>query len=200
MSVVRRYGDVKSTAYFNDYIGEGEIYVKLKWVSAACLACALGLLAGCSESEQEKQFRQELLEKALNDEVKQAGEAFLAENRLRSGVQVTETGLQYEIIRPGSGKQPALLDRVRVNYRGWLISGDEFESSVERDNKPVFPVNGVVDGWREALMMMSEGAVWKIYLPSELAYGAKSPTVLIPANSALIFEIELLEIVPDQEG
>lgn len=174
--------------------------MKQNWLGVVFLVCIAGFLSGCGESEEEKLFRQQLLDKALNDEVKQAGESYLAENRLRDGVKVTQSGLQYEIIRPGNGKQPALLDNVRVNYTGWLVSGEEFESSSDKTDKPVFPVNGVVAGWREALMMMSEGAVWKLYLPSELAYGAKSPTVKIPANSALVFELEILEVVPDQEG
>lgn len=174
--------------------------MKAKWLGVVCLSLFTVMGSGCGESEEEKQFRQQLLDKALNDEVKQAGEAYLAENRQRDGVKVTGTGLQYEVIRKGEGKTPELLDSVKVDYTGWLVSGDQFESSREQAEKPVFPVNGVVKGWREALMMMSEGDVWKIYLPSELAYGAKSPTVAIPANSALVFEIELIEVVPEKEG
>lgn len=174
--------------------------MNVKWLGVACLSLIAVMGSGCGESEEEKVFRQQLLDKALNDEVKKAGVAYLTKNRQREGVQVTGTGLQYEVIRQGDGAVPQLLDSVRVNYTGWLISGDEFESSRERKDKPVFPVNGVVAGWREALMMMPEGSVWKIYLPSELAYGAKSPSVMIPANSALTFEIELIEIVPDNEG
>lgn len=162
------------------------------------LSLCVFMLAGCGESEEKKRFHQELLEKALNDDVKKAGVAFLKENAQKQGVVVLASGLQYQVLRSGNGDKPTMLDSVRVNYSGWRIDGELFESSSEKDEKPVFPVKGVIKGWRQALLMMQPGAVWKVFLPSELAYGATSPNIMIPANSALVFEIELLEVLPDQ--
>lgn len=156
------------------------------------------VLSGCGESEEKKQFHKQLVEKALNDEVKKQGVAFLKENSTKQGVVVTRSGLQYEVVQSGNGEKPSITDSVRVDYTGWRVDGELFESSAERTEKPVFPVKGVIKGWCEALLMMSPGAKWKIYLPSELAYGATSPNVMIPANSALVFEVELLEVLSDQ--
>ena len=168
--------------------------------SIALLSLFVITLSGCGDSEEKKRFHQELLEKALNDDVRKAGDKYLSENIKREGVVVTTSGLQYEVIRSGQGEKPRINDAVRVDYRGWLIDGTEFESSAEQTEKPTFPVNGVIKGWREALSMMRPGARWKIYLSPELAYGARSPTVMIPANSTLIFEIELIQVLPREEA
>ena len=172
----------------------------LKAGSIALLSLFVITLSGCGEDEEKKRFHQQLLDKALNDDVRKAGDRYLRENIKREGVVVTASGLQYEVIRSGQGDMPQINDAVRVDYRGWLIDGTEFESSAEKTDKPAFPVNGVIKGWREALTMMRPGARWKIYLAPELAYGARSPTELIPANSTLIFEIELIQVLPRDEA
>jgi len=123
------------------------------------------------------------------------GENFLAENGKRSGVTTLESGLQYEILEEGNGAKPSLEDKVSCHYHGTLIDGSVFDSSVERGKPASFPVNGVIKGWTEALQLMSVGSKWKLYLPAELAYGERGAGRDIGPNSALIFEVELLEIV-----
>ena len=109
---------------------------------------------------------------------------------------MTDSGLQYEVITSvEEGESPAATDTVRVHYHGTLISGEVFDSSVQRGQPAEFPVNGVIRGWVEALQMMKPGEKWKLFIPADLAYGARSPSPKIPANSALVFEVELLEVV-----
>ena len=142
-----------------------------------------------TEEQQRKQ-------QALGDEVAKASEAFLAENATRDGVKVTESGLQYEVLTAvESGDSPAATDTVKVHYHGTLTDGTVFDSSVDRGEPAQFPVNRVISGWIEALQMMKVGEKWKLFIPANLAYGATSPSPTIPANSALIFEVEMLEIV-----
>ena len=172
----------------------------MKFLSVVVLSLFVVMLGGCGESEEKKRFHQELLEKALNDDVKKLGVKYLTDNALRDGVIVTASGMQYEVLSEGQGATPRMPDKIKVNYTGWLVDGTEFESSAEQVEKPVFPVASVIKGWREALMNMTPGTRWKIYLPSELAYGARSPTPEIPANSALVFELELLQIMPEEEA
>jgi FKBP-type peptidyl-prolyl cis-trans isomerase FklB len=133
---------------------------------------------------------------ALGDEQSKVGVDFLAENAKREGVTSTESGLQYEVMTQGNaeGESPAVTDVVSVHYHGTLIDGTVFDSSVERNKPAEFPLNAVIKGWTEALQLMKVGDKWKLYIPSEIAYGARSPSPKIPANSALIFEVELLEI------
>lgn len=123
-----------------------------------------------------------------------AGQAFLAKNKERSGVVQTSSGLQYEVKKAGSGKQPKDSDTVKVHYRGTLIDGSEFDSSHSRGEPVTFPVNGVIQGWREVLPLMKEGAEWRVFIPSELAYGNRGAGEDIPPNSALVFDIELLSV------
>lgn len=170
-----------------------------KQIKIAVVAGVLGsvmLLAGCSDNQDEAEFRRQLIEKALNDDVKKEGVAFLLENKLKPDVQVTDDGLQYVVLQSGSGAKPHIKDSVKVHYQGWRIGGELFESTLSQEEPALLPLSGVIKGLRKALLMMPEGAKWKVFLPSELAYGAISPNEKIPANSALIFEIELLEIVP----
>lgn len=143
---------------------------------------------------REEQMRKQ---QALNDAAAKAGTDFLAENAKRPGVVTTESGLQYEVITAGAADaaKPTLEDVVRVHYHGTLIDGTVFDSSVERGQPAEFPLAGVIRGWTEALQLMKVGEKWKLYIPAELAYGARSPSPKIPANSALVFEVELLEIV-----
>ena len=132
---------------------------------------------------------------ALNDEAAKAGAAFLVENAKRDGVITTESGLQYEIVQKAEGAQPKVSDVVKVHYQGTLVDGSVFDSSIERGEPVEFPVGGVIPGWVEGLQLMKVGEKYKFYIPSELAYGAQSPTPAIPANSTLLFEVELLDIV-----
>lgn len=126
----------------------------------------------------------------------EAGNAFLEKNKTREGITTTESGLQYEIIKAGTGLKPVTGDMVKVHYHGTTIDGKVFDSSVDRGEPAEFPVDGVIAGWTEALMMMPVGSKWKIYLPAALAYGERGPSEDIGPNSTLIFEVELLEILP----
>lgn len=125
------------------------------------------------------------------------GSAFLEENKAREGVVVTESGLQYEVLTEGTGAKPTAEDRVRVHYHGTLIDGTVFDSSVDRGEPAVFGVGQVIRGWTEALQLMPVGSKWKLYIPSELAYGPRAAGPDIGPNSTLIFEVELLEIVKE---
>ncbi|TEA27648.1 FKBP-type peptidyl-prolyl cis-trans isomerase [Candidatus Schmidhempelia bombi] len=125
----------------------------------------------------------------------QAGKDYLANNLTQDGVKSTESGLQYKIIKQGEGKLASASDRVRVHYTGRLIDGTVFDSSVERGQPAEFPVNGVIAGWIEALQLMPVGSKWELYIPQELAYGERGAGSSIPPYSALIFEVELLDIV-----
>ena len=125
----------------------------------------------------------------------EAGNAFLEKNKKRKGVTVTESGLQYEILTEGTGPKPTAEDQVRVNYHGTLIDGTVFDSSVDRGEPAVFGVGQVIKGWTEALQLMPVGSKWKVYIPSDLAYGERGAGGEIGPNATLIFEVELLEIV-----
>lgn len=137
----------------------------------------------------------EKLEARLNAENIEKGKAFLEENKKNPNVKVLPSGLQYEVIREGNGKKPKATDQVRCHYEGTLIDGTMFDSSIKRGQPAVFGVNQVIKGWVEALQLMSEGSKWKLYIPSELAYGANGAGEMIPPHSTLIFEVELLEVL-----
>ncbi len=121
------------------------------------------------------------------------GDAYRSENGRRSEVETTASGLQYEVLVEGSGARPSATDRVRVHYRGTLIDGTEFDSSLDGDPL-TFPLNGVIPGWTEALQLMSVGSKYRIVLPPELAYGAAGSPPDIGPDATLIFEVELLNI------
>jgi FKBP-type peptidyl-prolyl cis-trans isomerase FklB len=125
---------------------------------------------------------------------KEAGEAFLAENKRKEGVKKLPSGLQYMVIKAGKGKKAKLNDTVTVNYRGTLIDGTEFDSSYRRGKPVTFQVSDVIPGWTEALQLMEEGAKWQIFVPSNLAYGERGEGGVIGPNATLIFEIELISI------
>ena len=125
----------------------------------------------------------------------EAGKAFLAENGKRVEVKTTPSGLQYEVITEGNGQQPTADDRVEVHYTGTLIDGTVFDSSVERGVPATFGVTQVIPGWVEALQLMKEGSKWKLFIPSELAYGPQGAGGLIGPNSTLIFDVELLKVI-----
>jgi FKBP-type peptidyl-prolyl cis-trans isomerase len=141
---------------------------------------------------QEKRMAEE---QAATEENRVKGEAFLAENGKKPGVTTTASGLQYEVVTMGTGPKPTASDKVTVHYTGTLIDGTKFDSSVDRGQPATFPVGGVIRGWVEALQLMPVGSKWKLYIPSDLAYGPSGgPGGSIPGNSTLIFDVELLEI------
>uniref|UniRef100_UPI0032170191 FKBP-type peptidyl-prolyl cis-trans isomerase n=1 Tax=uncultured Draconibacterium sp. TaxID=1573823 RepID=UPI0032170191 len=123
------------------------------------------------------------------------GAAFLAENSKKEEVIELPSGLQYEVIKEGEGEIPTAEQQVKCHYHGTLIDGTVFDSSVERNQPAVFPVNGVIQGWVEALQLMSVGSKWKLFIPSELAYGPNGAGGTIGPNATLVFEVELLEIL-----
>ncbi|MDF1832163.1 MAG: FKBP-type peptidyl-prolyl cis-trans isomerase [Porticoccaceae bacterium] len=123
------------------------------------------------------------------------GVKFLAENAKRDGITVTESGLQYEVLNEGKGATPSSTAKVRTHYHGTLIDGTVFDSSYDRGEPAEFPVNGVIAGWTEALQLMQEGAKWRLYVPSALAYGEKGAGGAIGPHATLVFDVELLAIV-----
>ena len=126
---------------------------------------------------------------------KEAGRHFLQANAKKQGVISLPSGLQYQVIRQGEGPKPTMSDKVKCHYHGTLIDGTIFDSSVERGEPAVFPVSGVIRGWTEALQLMPTGSKWRLFIPSDLAYGDNSAGPKIGPGSTLIFDVELLEIV-----
>ena len=127
--------------------------------------------------------------------VLEEGQKFLEDNAKRDDVNVTQSGLQYRVMKEGSGKSPAPTDQVTTHYHGKLINGTVFDSSVERGTPATFPVNGVIQGWQEALPMMKEGDKWELFVPFNLAYGEQGAGGTIPPFATLIFEVELISVV-----
>jgi FKBP-type peptidyl-prolyl cis-trans isomerase FkpA len=129
------------------------------------------------------------------EENKAAGEKFLAENAKKPTVKTTSSGLQYEVLTPGTGKtNPAASDNVTVHYKGTSLDGKEFDSSYSRGEPTSFPLNGVIPGWTEGVQLMTEGAKYRFYIPSNLAYGENGAGGSIGPNETLIFEVELIKI------
>ncbi|WP_205512882.1 FKBP-type peptidyl-prolyl cis-trans isomerase [Longitalea arenae] len=126
---------------------------------------------------------------------KKAGEAFLAENKKKAGVVALPSGLQYQVIKEGTGAKPSADDQVKVHYHGTLIDGTVFDSSVERGQPITLGLKNVIPGWTEALQLMSVGSKWKLFIPSDLAYGDNPAGPTIKEGSTLIFDVELIEIV-----
>ena len=135
------------------------------------------------------------MQREVNDRNRAEGEAFLAENKKKSGVVVLPSGLQYEVLTEGKGKKPAATDRVQCHYHGTLINGEVFDSSIERGEPAVFGVSQVIPGWVEALQLMPEGPKWRLFIPSDLAYGENGAGGKIAPNSTLIFDVELLKVL-----
>lgn len=132
--------------------------------------------------------------KVAAEKNRKEGETFLADNKKKEGVKTTPSGLQYKVIKDGNGPTPKMADTVKVNYRGTLINGTEFDSSYKREEPATFPVNSVIPGWTEAMQMMKVGSKWHLFVPANLAYGEQGAGPQIGPNSTLIFEVELTAI------
>jgi FKBP-type peptidyl-prolyl cis-trans isomerase FklB len=148
--------------------------------------------------EVANQYVQDYFNKQISDEANmnlQKSAEFLVENQAREGVVTLPSGLQYKIITPGTGEMPQATDQVRVHYHGTFIDGKVFDSSIDRNEPIVFGVNQVIPGWTEALQLMQVGSRWMLYIPPALAYGEQGAGGVIGPNQALIFEVELIEIV-----
>ena len=135
-------------------------------------------------------------QKELGEKNKTEGAKFLEENKKKPDVKTTASGLQYKLIKEGTGAQPKATDMVTVNYRGTLLDGTEFDSSYKRGQPATFPVNGVIKGWTEALQLMKQGSKYQLFIPANLAYGERAMGPDIGPNSTLIFEVELQDIKP----
>jgi len=135
-------------------------------------------------------------QKATGEKNKTDGAKFLEENKKKEGVKTTASGLQYKVVKEGTGPQPKATDMVTVNYRGTLIDGTEFDSSYKRGQPATFPLNGVIKGWTEAVQLMKVGSKYQLFVPSNLAYGERSVGPDIAPNATLIFEVELLDVKP----
>jgi FKBP-type peptidyl-prolyl cis-trans isomerase FklB len=141
-------------------------------------------------------FQKEMMAKreVVAKKNKEQGDTFLAENKKKEGVKTLPSGLQYKVIKAGTGKKPKLNDTVTTHYRGTLIDGTEFDSSYKRGQPATFQVSGVIPGWTEALQLMEEGAKWQLFVPPNLAYGERGAGDVIGPNATLVFEIELVSI------
>jgi FKBP-type peptidyl-prolyl cis-trans isomerase len=151
------------------------------------------------QAYQEKmQAEQQAAQAVAAEANKEAASAFFVENGAREDVVTTDSGLQYEVIEVGEGSKPSAEDSVQVHYRGTLLDGTEFDSSYSRGEPVTFGVGQVIPGWTEALQLMPVGSKWKLYIPSDLAYGAGGAGGVIGPNAALVFEVELLDIVEQE--
>jgi FKBP-type peptidyl-prolyl cis-trans isomerase FklB len=144
------------------------------------------------QSQQVAKQREKM--KALAEKNKKDEETFLAENKKKPGIVTLPSGLQYKVIKEGTGKAPKATDTVVVHYRGKLLDGTEFDSSYKRGEPATFPVNGVIPGWTEALQLMKTGSQWQLFIPSRLAYGENGAGNVIGPNALLIFDVELVSI------
>jgi FKBP-type peptidyl-prolyl cis-trans isomerase len=156
------------------------------------------LSAAMTAFQGEMQKKREQMEADANKEMAEqraVGEKFLEDNGKREGVVTTASGLQYEVLTKGEGALPQPTDQVKVHYHGTLVDGKVFDSSVERGDPVTFPVQGVIQGWVEALQIMPVGSKWKLFIPSKLAYGESGAGADIGPGTTLIFEVELLDIV-----
>ena len=165
------------------------------------LSTSTPLLSQAEMDESLKAFKKKMMTKQLEarnvlaSRNLEEGKAFLAENATKEGVITLKSGLQYKVIKPGTGKMPNATDKVTTHYQGTLLDGTVFDSSYKRGKPASFPVNGVIAGWKEALQLMSEGAKWQLFIPSNLAYAKRgTPTGTIGPNATLVFDIELISI------
>ncbi len=173
-----------------------------KFFAIAMAAMLMTGMVGCKNNATSN----ETTEEATNTEMPQIkdnltlGREFLAENAKNDSVQVTKSGLQYMVLKEGNGVKPDSTDQVTVHYTGRLIDGKVFDSSVERGEPATFALNQVIPGWTEGLQLMSEGSKYRLFIPSELAYGEKGAGSDILPNSALIFDVELIKVEKNAQG
>lgn len=149
------------------------------------------------QQQKMEEMQAETAEQAAQN--KEESDAFLKDNAAKEGVVSLESGLQYKVLEAGDGAKPSAEDVVEVHYRGTLIDGTEFDSSYARGESITFPVNGVIEGWTEALQLMPVGSKWQLFIPSDLAYGPGGTQGPIGPNQALVFDVELLGIVEEEE-
>lgn len=128
-------------------------------------------------------------------ETKEKGEAYLAENAKKEGMVTLPSGLQYQVIKEGNGRRPKATDKVKCHYEGMLVDGTLFDSSIQRGEPATFPLNGVIKGWTEGLQLMQEGAKYRFFIPYHLGYGENGAGASIPPFAALVFDVELIEVV-----
>lgn len=147
-----------------------------------------------TEFQRDLATKQQEKNREVAASAKKRGEEFLTKNKKNKGVRTTSSGLQYRVLREGTGKSPKGTDSVTVNYRGTLTDGTEFDSSYKRGQPATFKVDGVIKGWTEALQLMKEGAKWELFLSPDLAYGERGAPPVIGPNEVLIFEVELIEV------
>ncbi len=171
------------------------------------IACVTDLLRGGKPQIEQPEYHkimqdfQKRLQEVVAEQKKkaadanaEAGKKFLEENAKKDGIQVTASGLQYQVIQEGAGDHPAATDTVKVHYEGTLLSGQIFDSSIKRGEPVEFPLNQVIPGWTEGVQLMTPGAKYRFYIPSNLAYGERGAGEMIGPNSTLIFDVELIEI------
>lgn len=171
-------------AGFKAAYGKQELAMKPEEIQAAMVS-----LQGKARAAAEKNMA------AAGAEAKAKGDAYLAENSKKEGVKTTESGLQYKVLKEGTGATPAKTDMVKVHYTGTFIDGKKFDSSVDRGEPATFGVDQVIPGWTEALQLMKVGSKWQLAIPSDLAYGPEGRGPQMPGNSVLLFDVELLDIV-----
>lgn len=159
-------------------------------------------LSETEERDAMNNLQKEAMEKqkAMADKNAAEGKKFLEENKKKDGVKTTASGLQYKVMKEGTGAQPKAVDTVTVDYKGTLIDGTEFDSSYKRGQPATFPLNGVIKGWTEGLQLMKTGGKYQFFIPADLAYGQRQMGPDIPPNSTLIFEVELKSVEPPAAG
>ncbi|MBN2635047.1 MAG: FKBP-type peptidyl-prolyl cis-trans isomerase [Prolixibacteraceae bacterium] len=203
MSEKKLTGDLNQLSYaLGMSIAGNLIQSGVKTIHAESFASAIQDAFTGAEPKLQPQEANQIIEHFLNEVNNEQGagnseegKKFLEENGKKKGVIVLPSGLQYEVINEGDGEIPTLSDQVKCHYHGTLIDGTIFDSSVQRGKPAVFPVNGVIKGWVEALQLMSAGSKWRLYVPSDLAYGKQGAGGVIGPNTTLIFDVELLEII-----
>ncbi|MET0025568.1 MAG: FKBP-type peptidyl-prolyl cis-trans isomerase [Sedimenticola sp.] len=176
-------------AALDDVLQGRELQLSIEQMNAAMAKGRQAALAAARQAKQEQ-----------GRKAAEAGRKFLAENKTKEGVVELPNGLQYTVLRKGSGESPKASDTVTIHYRGTLISGKEFDSSYNRGEPSSFSLDGVIPGFREAITHMKPGAKWKVFIPSELGYGAGGAGASIGPNETLIFEIELLSVGEAKQG